>query len=86
MLCLSAATFGMPLSGRADDDGVGILERRPDGKAGTWVIGRRSVQVTERAELDADQDPLVLGACLSVGFDGGYVAVIESELPSKCHN
>ncbi len=36
----------------AGNDFYGIIESRPDGKVGTWVVGGRSVEVTERTDLD----------------------------------
>jgi len=68
----------------ADDEFHGIIESRPDGKAGTWVVGGRSVKVTEHTELDEDHGPLRVGACANVEIDQGVVEEIESEPTSKC--
>ena len=68
----------------AGDDFYGIIESRPDGKAGTWVVGGRSVNVTENTELDEDHGPLKVGACAEVEVDDGVVEEIESEPPKKC--
>jgi len=68
----------------ADKDFYGIIESRPDGKSGTWVIGGRSITVTEKTELDEDNGPLIVGACAEVDIDNGVVEEIESEPLRKC--
>lgn len=68
----------------ADDEFKGIVERRPEGKAGTWLIGGREVAVTEKTKLDEDDGPLMPGACAEVEYKGGVVEEIESEEPSEC--
>ena len=68
----------------ADDDFYGIIESRPDGKVGTWVVGERSVMVTEDTDLDEDHGPLKVGACAEVEMDEGKVKEIESESLRKC--
>ena len=68
----------------AKNDFYGIIESRPDGKVGTWVIGGRSVDVTEKTELDDDNGPLIVGVCVEVDVDNGIVEEIESEPMRKC--
>jgi hypothetical protein len=51
---------------------------------GTWVIGGRSVSVTEKTDLDEGSGPLRVGACAEVEIEGGVVEEIESEPPAKC--
>lgn len=68
----------------ADEDFYGIIESRPAGKVGTWVVGGRSVEVTETVKLDDDEGPLTVGACVEVDIDNGIVEEIESEPPRKC--
>ena len=71
----------------AEDEFHGIIESRPDAKAGTWVVGGRSINVTENTKLDEDHGPLNAGACVEVELESGPVEVaekIESEPPSKC--
>jgi len=63
----------------ADDDFYGMIESRPDGKAGTWVIGGRSFDVPANVKLDEDDGPLNVGACAEVDIDDGVVEEIESE-------
>jgi hypothetical protein len=69
---------------RADEEFHGIFEKRPEGKAGTWVIGGREVAATERTKLEEDDGPLAVGACAEVEYKGGAVKEIESEEPSEC--
>ena len=69
----------------SDDDFYGIIENRPDGKVGTWVIGGRSVEVTKRTDLDEDNGPLKVGSCAEVEIDNGKVEDIESEPLSRCN-
>jgi hypothetical protein len=69
----------------ADDDFFGIIENRPDGKVGTWVIGGRSVEVTKNTDLDEDNGPLKVGSCAEVEIDNGKVEDIESEPLSRCN-
>jgi hypothetical protein len=68
----------------ADDDFYGIIESRPDGKIGTWVVGGRSVETTESTDLDEDNGPLKVGSCAEVDIDEGKVEDIESEPLNKC--
>jgi hypothetical protein len=68
----------------ADDDFYGIIESRPEGKVGTWIVGGRSVEVIERNDLDEDNGLLKIGACAEVDVDDGKVEEIESEPARKC--
>lgn len=68
----------------ADEDFYGIIESRPEGAVGTWVVGGRSIEVTDRTELDDDHGPLEVGACVEVDIDDGVVEEIESEPARKC--
>lgn len=68
----------------ADDEFYGIIDSRPESKVGTWVVSGRSIEVTEDAELDEDNGPLRVGACVEVEIDDGQVEEIESESPKKC--
>ncbi len=68
----------------ADQDFHGIIKSRPDGKVGTWVVGRHSVEVTEKTRLKERQGPLTVGACAEVEIHHGKVKEIESEPLRKC--
>ncbi len=62
----------------------GIVESRPDGKVGTWVVAGRSVEVTAKTRLKEHHGPLNIGACAEVEIDKGKVKEIESEPLRKC--
>lgn len=67
-----------------DDDYYGFIESRPAGTAGTWVIGGRSFTTTAGTELEADDGPLTVGACVSVEHEGRIAVEIESEPAGDC--
>jgi hypothetical protein len=50
MLFVSSAALLTPMSSHADDEFYGIIESRPEGKAGAWVIGGRQVMVTDKTK------------------------------------
>lgn len=83
-LYLTAVSLAVPLIGQADEDFYGIIESRPVGETGTWVISGRRVEVAQRTKLDAEHGPLVVGACVEVEFEGARVDEIESEPAYKC--
>jgi hypothetical protein len=84
LLFLSSAGLWVPAATQAGEEFYGILETRPEGKVGTWVIGGREVAVTEKTKLEEDEGPLAVGACVEVEYEGGLVEEIESEEMSKC--
>jgi hypothetical protein len=67
-----------------DDDFYGIIESRPAGTAGEWIISGRSFTATTETELDDDDGPLVVGACVSVDYEGSIAEEIESEERYEC--
>ncbi len=77
LLSLSQVALG-------DDDFYGLIESRPNAKVGTWVVGGRSIEVTDETDLDKDNGPLEVGACVEVEMDDGDVEEIESEPLEKC--
>ncbi|MCS6846209.1 MAG: hypothetical protein RMN52_00670 [Anaerolineae bacterium] len=62
----------------------GILTRRPPGKVGIWVVGGQSFMATARTQLDTDEGPLVVGACVKVKIRAGVVKEIDSEPAGDC--
>ncbi len=84
LLAGSFFTLSVTNVASADDDFYGVIESRPEGKAGTWVVGGRSVEVNEHTDIDEDHGPLETGACAEVEFEDGKVEEIESEPPKKC--
>lgn len=69
---------------KASDDFYGVIEQIPEGRIGTWVIGGRSVEVTEATSLEEDDGPFAVGACVQVDYDNNVVEEIETEEQSKC--
>ena len=47
------------------------------------MIGGRSVDVTEKTELDEDNGPLNVGACVEVDIDNGFVEEIERDFSNE---
>jgi hypothetical protein len=60
----------------ASEEFFGLLESRPQGKTGTWVIGGRQVEVAEKTEIEEEEGPFVVGACIEVEYEGKVVKVI----------
>jgi hypothetical protein len=79
-----STVFLVPLNGHADEDFYGIIEKIPEGKTGTWVIGDRQIAVTKETRLEEEHGPLAVGACAEVEYEGGVVEEIESEAKYKC--
>ncbi|MBP1150302.1 MULTISPECIES: DUF5666 domain-containing protein [Methylocaldum] len=84
MLLLASAVLWVSPSIQAGEEFYGTIEKRPEGKVGTWMIGGREVVVTEKTKLEEDDGPLVVGACVEVEYEGGSVEEIETEKPGKC--
>ena len=63
---------------------TGILDHRPEGKDGMWVINGTSFSVTENVELEEDNGPLEAGACVELEMEDGDVKEIESKEMEKC--
>lgn len=65
-----------------DDDGYlefnGLLESRPAGTVGTWIIGGQSFEGTAATQLDTEHGPLTPGVCVEVDYyvsNGTNIAV-----------
>jgi len=63
---------------------TGILDHRPEGKDGMWVIDGKSFSVTDVVDLDEDHGPIIAGACVELEMEDGEVREIESEEMDKC--
>ena len=77
----------MSLSAACSDNEVeyyGILDHRPEGKDGMWVIDGKSFSVTDDVELDESHGPIVAGTCVELEMEEGDVREIESEEMEKC--
>jgi hypothetical protein len=76
------------LSSCADNENeaeyTGILEHRPEGTDGMWVIEGQSFSVSNEAKLDEEHGPLTVGACVELEMEDGDVKEIETEKMEKC--
>ena len=63
---------------------TGILEHRPQGKDGMWVIDGRSFSVTDTVELDEDAGALVVDTCVGLEMRDGEVTEIETMDADDC--
>jgi hypothetical protein len=87
VLVLVACLFlvqGVALVAQADDDWYGVIESRPEGKVGKWTVGGRTLDVTDKTDIDQDHGALLKGTCVEVEIDDEVVEEIESEPPDKC--
>ncbi|MGZ8216069.1 DUF5666 domain-containing protein [Methylomagnum sp.] len=73
-----------PAQALADEDFHGIIEQRPEGNTGTWIIGGQEVAVTDKTKIEEDDGPLAVGKCAEVEYENGRVEEIESESLSDC--
>ena len=62
----------------------GVLDHRPEGKDGMWVIDGKSFSVTEDVKLDEDNGPIAVGTCVGLDMVDGDVREIESEDMEEC--
>lgn len=83
LVAMWAMVLATPVS-HASEEFYGIIESRPKGNVGTWVIGGRNVEVTDKTRLEEDHGPLVVGACVEVEYEGKAVGEITSEEKKKC--
>lgn len=93
VLMLAAFVLMAALPAQAKDDPPtqihrGIINSRPAGNIGTWVIGGRAFVANASTEFDTEEGPLVVGACAKVRYfatSGGDIAdEIDSEPPQDC--
>ena len=70
----------------AFDDFNGVIESRPAGNEGAWVIGGRTIYVTEKTKLDTGDGELEKGACVEVDISQGWVKEIERDSDWRCRD
>lgn len=73
---LLSTLFVMPVMAD-DDDYYGTIKSRPEGKVGEWVIGDKTINVTDSVEIEEDNGAAKVGACVEVDFDDNVVDEIE---------
>ena len=81
---LGGATMGLAKDSAGRERHYGVIETRPEGRLGTWVIGQRSFVADSRTEFDETEGPLALGSCAKVDIRNGRVHEIDSEPLSDC--
>jgi hypothetical protein len=84
MVFSTCALLLAPAIGGAQQEYTGTLESRPEGAAGTWVIGGRKIQATETTKLEDEYGPITVGGCVVVEYAGTRVTFIKSEEADKC--
>jgi len=63
----------------------GILQNRPVGAAGVWIIDGVPYRANINTVLEQKQGPLGIGACVGIAMSRGIVRRIESENPDACN-
>jgi hypothetical protein len=85
VLLMSCMVLWMPLLSQADDKFYGTVERMPDNRIGTWVIGGHKIVATEQTELEEDDGQIRVGTCVEVESEGKVVEEIERKAIGQCH-
>ena len=62
----------------------GVLEHRPEGKDGMWVISGQSFSVTDDVDLDEYHGPLATGTCVRLAMRETFVTEIASVSRDIC--
>ena len=87
LLLGTALVLGLTSQGvMAFDDFNGVIESRPKGDEGAWVVGGRTIYVTDRTKLDTSDGELVEGACVEVDISQGWVTEIEADSEWRCRD
>jgi hypothetical protein len=81
VLCLAG---GLTACADKEVEYTGILDHRPEGKDGMWVIDGKSFSVTEDVELDEDDGVLKIGTCVGLEMEDGDVTEIETMKMEEC--
>ncbi len=83
-LTLMAMLMSLLASCSDDFERTGILESRPGGSAGTWVIDGESYHANSDVELDDDDGPLEVGACVEIEGEDEELEEVETTEMSDC--
>lgn len=89
-VCLIAGMWNWQISQAAnlhdDDEGeaVGIVQSMPEnGLIGDWIIDDVTYRTTDDSEIEADDGPLIVGACVEVKFRTSTPPFIVEELKTE---
>lgn len=62
----------------------GIVEKMPEERSGTWIIGGMELVPGPRTQFDETEGPLRVGGCAKVDIRQGRVHEIDSEPMEDC--
>ena len=82
LLTVSSLLFTSPVM--AGSEFKGRIDARPAGNVGIWTISGQQIEVTEKTDIEPEQGPLVVGACVEVEHKKGVATEIETIKPEKC--
>ena len=75
---------GAPVSGRADEEVCGTVERMPKDGIEDWTTGAREMSVAEEAEFEEDDGRIRVGPCVEIEYEDNLVEEIERDSIDKC--
>ena len=77
-------TASLAACGKDEIEYRGILQNRPVGTAGVWVIDDVPYHANFNTIVEQEHGPLGIGACVGIAMTRGIVRRIESENPDAC--
>jgi hypothetical protein len=83
ILLLSITTL-LTACGKDEIEYRGILQNRPVGTAGVWVIDDVPYRANYKTILTQERGLLGIGTCVGIAMSRGIVTEIESENPDSC--
>ena len=82
MLCLIGVVVGALQAGD-EESHRGLVENRPDGLVGTWVIGGLTFEADSNTQFNEEDGPLEVGTCADVDYVVTDTANLALEIDSK---
>jgi hypothetical protein len=83
-ILLLSITASLTACGKDEIEYRGILQNRPVGTAGVWVIDGEPYRANYKTKVVQERGPLGIGACIGIAMSHGIVTQIESENPDAC--
>ena len=83
-ILLLSITASLAACGKDEIEYRGILQNRPVGTAGVWVIDDVPYHANFKTIVEQEHGPLGIGACVGIAMTRGIVRRIESENPDTC--
>jgi hypothetical protein len=84
-ILLLSITASLTACGKDEIEYRGILQNRPVGTAGVWVIDDVPYRANYNTVVTEKHGPLGIGACIGIAMSRGIVTQIESENPDACN-